>query len=218
MTDETILSPALYPEYGAQVWCRVLSNRIVASCSGCGYAIRGGAHASYVAYGFWCRACCPACRTVPTEEDVRVMRRNAANGGESIEEALSTIRVLGVVVSSEVAPSPRRVTAKAEPKPFANEPITHRLRGIKIGTRLARAIDLLARPGGVTLDDLEKELHLANRGAVRTWLAFDMRKQIGYGYSSEDGVTVKLVMPKGMREPVTHVDRLSAQSLNDWLE
>ena len=220
MSSEVVLHPAEYPEYAAKVWCRTLSSNVVVHCDGC-QRVTSAAHASDFVYGFYCSACCPACRTTPTEADREVMARNVewagwgAEGGrpkkpkvkiQRIETMRYSVRSLTAAVSvPRVKPvaKERKPELPLPPKPFRKEPVPERIRSVRGGSKVSRYIDLLARPQGATMDEL-RALFGLSAYAVKAILGYDVNAQLGYGYVSEDGSTVRLLLPEGMNGPVAH--------------
>ena len=219
ISSEVILHPADYPEIAAKVWCRVLSANVVVHCDRC-QRVTNAAHAGDVCFGFYCSACCPACRTTPTDADREVMARNVefagwgAEGGrpkkpkvkiQRIETMRYSVRSLTAAVS---VPRLKRVAKERQPglplplKPFMREPKPKRIRSVRALSKVAQYIDLLARPQGATMDELGALFGLSAY-AVKAILSWDV-SQVGYGYVSEDGVTVRLLLPEGMSGPLAH--------------
>lgn len=87
------------------------------------------------------------------------------------------------------------------PKPYAKPARPEILRAVTAGTRVARLIDLLARPQGATEAEI-KAIGIAN--SARSWLAYDLNTVVGYGFESKDGVNFKLVLANGMTAPLAH--------------
>ena len=97
-----------------------------------------------------------------------------------------------------------RAAKKASPA-FRYEPNpTKAPHAVRVGSMVSKMIDLIARPQGATIAELE-EVSYDTSHSVKSLLGYDMRNQVGYGYYSEDGVTVHILYPEGMTEPLTHV-------------
>jgi hypothetical protein len=95
---------------------------------------------------------------------------------------------------------------KVEPK--APKPISYspegEVRSVKVGTKLAALIDLLAQ--GATMEQLVEGLSrtgsAVDASGVRSWLSYDLRRA-GYGVRQDQNLFY-LVFPEGMTEPLAH--------------
>lgn len=87
------------------------------------------------------------------------------------------------------------------PKPYAKPAHPEIIRAVTAGTRVARLIDLLARPQGATEVEI-KAIGIAN--SARSWLAYDLNTVVGYGFESKDGINFHLVLPTGMAAHLPH--------------
>jgi hypothetical protein len=98
---------------------------------------------------------------------------------------------------------PVTVNAPRIPKPLAFEP-QGEVRQVKVGTKLASLIDLLAE--GATMEQLLEGLSrtgsAVDPSGVRSWLSYDLRRA-GYGVRQE-GDRLHLVLPGGMTVPLAH--------------
>lgn len=92
--------------------------------------------------------------------------------------------------------------AKDAPKGFKGDPIEDKIRPVREGTKIAQIIDLISRPSGATMDELQPIM--SPKATVRGILAYDLRTLVGYGYKCEDGNVVHIVYPAGMRKPMAH--------------
>jgi hypothetical protein len=111
-------------------------------------------------------------------------------------------------VAEESAPRKAKAKAPAQPrvaKPIAYEPRAKSdIKVVKSGTKIANIIDLLARPKGTTLAEIEKEGSKTGKPiSARAWLGYDLNKVAGYG-CRQDGEQLFLVLPKGMTAPHAH--------------
>ncbi len=105
-------------------------------------------------------------------------------------------------------------TPKSEPSVRAIKAVDYapkakdELKVVRAGTKVATAIDLLSREGGILLSELEAELSKTGKPvSARAWLGYDVKSVVGYGVRSEptdEGLRVFLVLPKGMKAPLAH--------------
>lgn len=106
--------------------------------------------------------------------------------------------------------APRKTKTKAPsaprvPKVIAYEPRAKSdIKIVRVGTKIANIIDLLARPKGTTLEEIEKEGSKTGKPiSARAWLGYDLNKVAGYGVREDSG-RLYLVLPKGMSAPHDH--------------
>lgn len=96
-----------------------------------------------------------------------------------------------------------RAAKKASPS-FRYEPnLTKPVHAVRAGSMVSKMIDLIARPQGATIAELEA-VSFDTSHSVKSLLNYDMRSQVGYGYYSEDGMTVHILYPEGMKAPLEH--------------
>lgn len=97
-----------------------------------------------------------------------------------------------------------KAAAKASPS-FRYEPNPNKApHAVRAGSMVSKMIDLIARPQGATIEELETVSYETSH-SVKSLLNYDMRNQVGYGYySSEDGKTVFILYPTGMTAPLPH--------------
>lgn len=83
-----------------------------------------------------------------------------------------------------------------------------KIRAVRAGTKSAQLIDMLARPNGATLSQLEEQLSKSGKKVnPRAWMSWTLNSVVGYGVRSErDGSDIRcyLKYPEGMRQPVEH--------------
>lgn len=111
-------------------------------------------------------------------------------------------------VAEEQAPRKAKTKAPAAPRiprVIAYEPRAKSdIKIVRVGTKIANIIDLLASPKGTTLADIEKEGSKTGKPiSARAWLGYDLNKVAGYGVR-QDGDRLYLVLPKGMTAPHEH--------------
>lgn len=93
------------------------------------------------------------------------------------------------------------------PKPYAKPARPEIIRAVTAGTRVARLIDLLARPQGATEVEI-KAIGIAN--SARSWLAYDLNTVVGYGFESKDGINFHLVLPANLKAVIPHKVKIVA--------
>lgn len=99
-----------------------------------------------------------------------------------------------------------KAAAKASPT-FRYEPNSAKApHAVRIGSMVSKMIDLIARPQGATIEELEAISYDTSHSA-KSLLNYDMRNQVGYGYYSEDGKVVKILYPAGMSAPLAHAEK-----------
>jgi hypothetical protein len=100
-----------------------------------------------------------------------------------------------------------KAAAKASPA-FRYEPNPSKApHAVRVGSMVSKMIDLIARPQGATIEELEAVAYSTSH-SVKSLLNYDMRNQVGYGYySSEDGKTVYILYPAGMSAPLPHAEK-----------
>ncbi len=112
----------------------------------------------------------------------------------------------------------KEMTKTTQETPQASEPVTPKAatakliafpakaeaRQVKVGSKVALAIDLLARHEGATLAEIERALSATGAKAdPRAWVSFDV-KNVGYGVSTDDEGRLHLVLPEGITAPLAH--------------
>src|ERR1700723_3041792 len=76
-----------------------------------------------------------------------------------------------------------RAAAKASPS-FRYEPNPSKApHAVRVGSMVSKMIDLIARPQGATIEELEA-ISYDTSHSVKSLLNYDMRNQVGYGYYS----------------------------------
>ncbi len=136
--------------------------------------------------------------------NVSVKVAKFADEGAAVEAAWKALTSRAEPPKADgTAAAPAKAPAKA--RTIAYEPKAKEdIRQVKAGTKVARAIELLA--GGVLITVFEAELSKTGRPiSARGWLGYDVNKVVGYGvksYDSPEGLMVKLVYPKGMTKPL----------------
>lgn len=99
-----------------------------------------------------------------------------------------------------------KAAAKASPS-FRFEPNPNKApHAVRVGSMVSKMIDLIARPEGATIQELENVSYNTSH-SVKSLLNYDLRNQIGYGYYSEDGKTVHILYPEGMSAPLAHAEK-----------
>jgi hypothetical protein len=106
--------------------------------------------------------------------------------------------------AAKEAEKAERAAKKASPS-FRYEPNPSKApHAVRAGSMVSKMIDLIARPQGATIEELEAVAYSTSH-SVKSLLNYDMRNQVGYGYySSEDGKTVHILYPEGMSAPLPH--------------
>lgn len=95
--------------------------------------------------------------------------------------------------------------AAPTPKGFRAEPDAEKIRPVREGSKVAQIIDLIARPQGATVAEMQPLM--SPKATVRGILSYDVHTLVGYGYESKDGITVHILLPKGMKAPMAHNPR-----------
>lgn len=151
--------------------------------------------------------------TIPEEAQLAVF--NGSKTTEARQFANPQARMEAVFKALGSAAN-RNGAAKKEktPKtPAVRKPINYpakaadQIKQVKKGTKVGLIIDLLARPEGTTLEEIEKEGSATGKPIIaRAWLGYDVAQVVGYGVREAENGRLHLVLPEGLTAPKAHRD------------